>query len=217
VKSKQNYPSKFKFLAILTGGFLVGTEIPKHCETRLERRKRSRKKVSLMAKGKYEYWLTPDGLTRLEAYARDGLTDELIAEKMGIRRETLYDWKNKFDNISNALKRGKEVVDTEVENKLYQRAMGYTYEEITQEPVKDRDTGEISMQVTKIVKKEVQPDTTAQIFWLKNRKPTEWRDKTNVELTGKDGGPVEIESPRERIERRIAVTASRGREKEDTE
>ena len=170
-----------------------------------------------MAKGKYEYWLTPDGLTRLEAYARDGLTDELIAEKMGIRRETLYDWKNKFDNISNALKRGKEVVDTEVENKLYQRAMGYTYEEITQEPVKDRDTGEISMQVTKIVKKEVQPDTTAQIFWLKNRKPTEWRDKTNVELTGKDGGPVEIESPRERIERRIAITASRGREKEDTE
>ena len=63
-----------------------------------------------MAKGKYEYWLTPDGLTRLEAYARDGLIDEQIAKNMGITATTLYDWKNKFPLISEALKRGKEVV-----------------------------------------------------------------------------------------------------------
>lgn len=143
--------------------------------------------MSRIAKGKYEYWLTPDGLTRLEAYARDGLTDELIAGKMGIRRETLYDWIKKFPNISNALKRGKEVIDTEVENALLKRAMGYTYEEVTKEAVKDRKTGKISLEITKIVKKEVQPDTTAQIFWLKNRKPAEWRDKTDVEHSGSLG------------------------------
>ena len=91
---------------------------------------------------KYEYWITPDGLTRIEAYARDGLTDDLISEKMGINRTTLYEWVKKFPDISNALKRGKEVIDVEVENKLYQRAIGYTYEEITKEPIKDPKTGE---------------------------------------------------------------------------
>ena len=54
----------------------------------------------------------------LEAWARDGLTDEQIADKMGITTSTLYDWKNKYSEISEALKRGKEVVDVEVENAL---------------------------------------------------------------------------------------------------
>lgn len=54
----------------------------------------------------------------MEAWARDGLTDEQIADKMGITTSTLYDWKNKYSEISEALKRGKEVVDVEVENAL---------------------------------------------------------------------------------------------------
>lgn len=69
-----------------------------------------------MAKGKYQEWLTPDGITRLEAWARDGLTDEQLAAKIGITAATLYDWKNKYPEISEAPKRGKEVVDIEVEN-----------------------------------------------------------------------------------------------------
>ena len=64
-----------------------------------------------MARGKFEYWLTEDGLTLLEGWARDGLTDEQIAENIGISRSTLSDWKNKFSDISDALKKGKEVVD----------------------------------------------------------------------------------------------------------
>lgn len=71
-----------------------------------------------MAKGKYQKWLTKDGLTLLEAWARDGLTDEQIAHNIGVSTVTLYDWKNKYPNISNSLKRGKEVVDIEVENAL---------------------------------------------------------------------------------------------------
>ena len=75
-----------------------------------------------MAKGKYQRWLEPDGLILLEGWARDGLTDEQIAHNIGIRRETLIEWKSKHPNISNALKKGKEVVDYEVENALLQAA-----------------------------------------------------------------------------------------------
>lgn len=62
-----------------------------------------------MAKGKYQRWLEPDGLTLLEGWARDGLTDEQIAHNMGISTATLYDWKNKFQDISEALKREKKL------------------------------------------------------------------------------------------------------------
>ncbi len=76
-----------------------------------------------MAKSKYEYWLTPDGLTLLEGWARDGLTDEQIAVNMGIVPSTLYAWKKDHEEISEALKKGKEVVDYEVENALLKKAM----------------------------------------------------------------------------------------------
>lgn len=124
-----------------------------------------------MAKSKANEWLEQDKLTLLEGWARDGLTDEQIAHNMGIRRETLYDYKNKYPNISNALKKGKEVVDIEVENALLKRALGYNYEEITYENGVE----------TKRVTKQVAPDTTAQIFWLKNRRKQQWRDKVEYE------------------------------------
>lgn len=131
-----------------------------------------------MAKGKYEYWLTPEGLLKLEGWARDGLTDEQIAENMGIHRDTLNEWKKKYSDISDTLKRGKGVVDTQVENALLKRALGYSYKETTSALT---DEG---MRVTKVVEKEVVPDTTAQIFWLKNRRPDKWRDKQDVQVSG---------------------------------
>ncbi|MDK9899831.1 transposase, partial [Klebsiella pneumoniae] len=80
-----------------------------------------------MAKGKYLEWLTKEGLLKIEGWARDGLTDEQIAEKIGIQRQTLYDWKKKYSDISYALKKGKEVIDRQVENALLKRALGYEY------------------------------------------------------------------------------------------
>lgn len=239
-----------------------------------------------MAKGKYEKWLEPESLILLEGWARDGLTDEQIANNMGIRRETLYDWKKKYPNISNALKKGKEVVNIEVENALLKRALGYEYAEITRERIVDsgqkkrhggesrlterewemakvyfgekccycgstvaltkdhlqplNDNGTMTVDnivpacqkcnsskkdehwlswyqkqdfysterakkiseyiafacgmktvttdgdlvITKMVTKHVAPDTTALIFWLKNRMPDKWRDKQQMEHSG---------------------------------
>ena len=137
-----------------------------------------------MAKGKFEYWLSQDGLLLLEAWARDGLTDEQIAHNTGITAKTLYEWKNKYSAICEALKKGKQVVDIEVENALHKRALGYSYQEKTFERVWNSDLKKYIKVNTKIVTKEVQPDTTAQIFWLKNRKPQEWRDKSDIEHSG---------------------------------
>ena len=123
-----------------------------------------------MAKGKYEYWLSPDGLTLLGAWARDGLTDEEIAAKCGISRSTLAEWKKRYPDISDTLKRGKDIVDSEVENALLKRALGYEYEEVMTEESEDGFK-------RRVTTKQVLPDVTAQIFWLKNRRPDKWRDK----------------------------------------
>ena len=81
------------------------------------------KEGEVMAKPKYEYWLTPDGTTLITGWARDGLTNEQIAHNMGITRETLNQWTNKYADISDALKNGKEVADYAVENALYKKAL----------------------------------------------------------------------------------------------
>ena len=120
-----------------------------------------------MAKGKYEKWLTPESLIKLEGWARDGLTDEQIAQNMGINPATLYVWKNNYPEISESLKKGKEIVDYEVENALLKKALGYTVKE--KRLTKDGEVVELE--------REVPGDVTAQIFWLKNRKPDVWRDK----------------------------------------
>ena len=124
---------------------------------------------------KYEDWLTKEGLALIEGWARDGLTDEQIAHNMGINVSTIYDWKSKYPEFSETLKKGKEVVDRLVENALLKRALGYSYTE-TKIVHSDKDGDKVEKTI-----KEVVPDTTAQIFWLKNRKPKDWKDKQYVE------------------------------------
>lgn len=130
-----------------------------------------------MAKGKYEYWITPEGLLKIEGWARDGLVDKQIAANIGVSERTFTDWKSKYSAISSVLKKGKEVVDRQVENALLKRALGYEYEE-----VKEKFECGVLTERT-VTKKEVIPDTTAQIFWLKNRKRESWTDKQSIELS----------------------------------
>jgi transposase-like protein len=124
---------------------------------------------------KYDEWITEDGLIKLEGMARDGLTDEQIAHNIGIVPSTLYEWKKNYSVISEALKRGKEVVDRQVENALLKRALGYEYEEVKIVVEKD-EKGKEKKRQEKVIRKVI-PDTTAQIFWLKNRKRDVWKDK----------------------------------------
>ena len=127
-------------------------------------------------------------LLLVEAWARDGLIEADIAHNLGISKKTMELYKKEHCDFLAALKRGKEEVDILVENALFKRTQGYRYDEVTTEsfPVYEAMTGKIlgyEMRETKRVTKEVLPDPTSMIFWLKNRKKLEWRDKHEVEKT----------------------------------
>lgn len=148
-----------------------------------------KKKKRLGRTPKYETWLEPDNLIKLEGWARDGLTDEQIAHNIGINRTTLYAWKDKYTDFSNALKRGKEVVDRIVENALLKSAMGYKFDEVVKERIYNPETGESEMVEVKRTTKDVAPNSTSLIFWLKNRQPAKWRDTKNIDAA------VEVRNP----------------------
>lgn len=128
--------------------------------------------------GKYHEWLTKDGLLKIESWARDGLTNEQIAKNIGITRKTLQEWINKYSDISNALKKGKEVVDIEVENALLKRALGYEYEEV--KTLIEEVDGKKKKKVEKVTK-HVPADVSAGIFWLRNRKGLVWSNRDAIE------------------------------------
>lgn len=135
-------------------------------------------------KGKYEYWISPDGLLRIEGWARDGLSKEQIAKNIGINVKTLWDWERTYPPICNALKKGREVVVRELENALIKRAKGYEVEETTEELKWNQATRKQELMVTKRVKKHIAPDTGALAFALKNYAPDKWRDRKDVEISG---------------------------------
>lgn len=140
------------------------------------------------SKGKYERWLTDEGLELVTGWARQGLIDEQIAHNCGITAKTLYEWKKKYSKFCEALKNGKEVADIQVENALYKRAVGYKYQERTVEESEDGTK-------IRVVTKEMAPDVTAQIFWLKNRQPDLWRDKPADKPSGSGAGGLVILPP----------------------
>ena len=121
---------------------------------------------------KYESHVQPK-LLLIEAWTRDGLTLDQVADNLGIAKSTLCDYQNQYTDLSNALKNGREVIDSMVENALLKAALGYEYNEeaVGKDGVYD-------------LRKYAHPNTTALIFWLKNRKPAAWRDKQELEHLG---------------------------------
>ena len=130
---------------------------------------------------KYDQWVTGDGLIKVRGWARKGLTNEQIAENMGVNRDTLYDWQKKFPEFSDALKNTKEITVYEVEDALYKAAKGYWVEEST---TTITATGKTH---TEIRKKWIAPNTTAQIFFLKNKDPENWRERNDISITESNG------------------------------
>ena len=155
---------------------------------------------------KYDKWICEDGLLQISAWARDGLSEKDIANNMGVAYSTFNDWKKRFSELSEALKKSKAIADIVVENALYRNATGYSYIEqvsATKKEVFYKDGKREKEIVTPIALDLVRhkpPETTAQIYWLKNRKPIEWRDKREPP---EDGKPVDgMESLVEKIKKR---------------
>lgn len=146
---------------------------------------------------KYDPLITP---VLARALAREGHTDEEIAERLDppIGVATLNRWKTTYPEFREALKQGKSLVDAQVEDSLYRRAVGFSTTE-TRLEAKSDELGR-PLRGGKVIKitREVPPDSTAAIFWLKNRKPGKWRDKQDVALA--------VDDSDRRIKEWIAVT-----------
>lgn len=112
-------------------------------------------------------------LLLIEAWCRDGLTEAQICANLDVNTTSWCEYKKQYPELLNALKNGKEVIDTMVENALLKAALGYEYEEV-------KESADGFERSTKVA----HPNTTALIFWLKNRKPQQWRDKQEIGLEG---------------------------------
>lgn len=131
------------------------------------------------SKFKAEYVAQAEKLCRL------GATDMEIADFFEVEVRTLYRWKSENSEFCQALKAGKDEADDRVERSLYARANGYEHDEV--------DIRVVANAIVQTpIRKYYPPDTTAAIFWLKNRRQKEWREMKAVELTGKDGAPVDM-------------------------
>ncbi|MDF2064966.1 helix-turn-helix domain-containing protein [Bacillus sp. Cr_A10] len=134
----------------------------------------------------YTNWINEEGLVLVNKWAEEGLINKLIANKMGVNVATLYEWQDRFPEFADAIKKGKKVIDEQVEISLLKRAIGYQYEEETWGKNHDGE-----MAIVKRVMKSQAPDVNAQIFWLKNRQPERWRDR--VEIKNEHEGTIKVE------------------------
>ena len=124
----------------------------------------------------------PEFVKQTEKLCKLGATDQQLADFFEVKVLAIHQWKLVHPEFSEATKIGKDICDDRVERSLYQRAMGYEQEEVkifmpagATEPVYAPYTAKIA------------PDVTACIFWLKNRRKMEWRDKQDVDLGASEG------------------------------
>ena len=121
---------------------------------------------------------------RIQGWARDGLSNEQIAYNMNVGIRTLYKWQKQNMQFKQALKVGKDTADRQVENALFKSALGYEYKE----EVVTNDGRVVT------VTKHQKANTTAQIFWLKNRKPEKWRDKRELSHDGEINNQINLQN-----------------------
>lgn len=120
---------------------------------------------------------SPTYPTQAQKLCKLGATDWEIADFFGVHVSTVHRWKAEHQEFCDAIKSGKSASDDRVERSLYARALGYEHDDVDIRAVD-------GVVVQTPVRKFYPPDTTAAIFWLKNRRPKQWRDKQDVEHTG---------------------------------
>lgn len=114
--------------------------------------------------------------TLVRGLARSGYTSVEIAEKLQVSKSTLYKWRQKYPELRDSLKEGRDFADNMVEDALYKSALGFR-----RKTIKKRKTPQgVTIEE---VQEDVPPNATAIIFWLKNRRPEQWRDKREVDVT----------------------------------
>lgn len=126
-----------------------------------------------------------------EKLCKLGATDVELADFFEVNPDTIYEWKSKHYEFSESIKRGKILADSEVAERLYQRAMGFEHDS---EEIKVISIGKESMIERVPIRKVYPPDTAAAIFWLKNRQRAKWRDKIETGITDNEGNDREIVS-----------------------
>ena len=114
-----------------------------------------------------------------------GYTDKELADFFDVSEQTLCVWKRKHPKFVGSIKAGKAVPDAEVAASLLHRAMGYSHKAVK---IMQAEGTSYEHEYTE----HYPPDTTAGIFWRKNRQPGKWRDMSRHEVTGKDGGALEV-------------------------
>lgn len=125
----------------------------------------------------------PDYSARAYRLSLLGLTDRQIADAFGVNHATFDLWKRTKSEFYTALQKGKNDADAKVATSLYQRAIGYQHPDVQITTFKDRKTGEVQVISTPITRYHP-PDTTACIFWLKNRQRELWTDNKRLEHMG---------------------------------
>lgn len=130
--------------------------------------------------------LTEEGLFLVQCLVRDGASMDSIAKTFGIAPQTFYLWRQKYPELQDACKRGKQLVDYEVENALLKAALGYKTETVRtyiNNSVDGAKNREVKIDKTTT---EVGPNVTACLAWLNNRKPEQWKRNRDNDMLLKD-------------------------------
>lgn len=134
----------------------------------------ARKTVSTKHGVSVDDWLTDDGLLLLESWARDGYTMMDISNKIGVDNDVFLRWKDRYPEIRQAVSKGKELVDYQVENALLKSALGYKTKEV--KVTTTMRYGKVVETIKEVTDKEVAPNVSAIQMWLYNRQKEKWKN-----------------------------------------
>jgi len=132
----------------------------------------------------------------IQSLLQNGISLDEVAAKIGVTKSLILVWRNKYPKVKEAIIKGREPVDANVIASLYKNAIGYTYKETVLEPArltkeqieergKMKNPPPIPLVKKRAITKHVPPNVIAQIFWLKNRLPDDWKDRQNVSIASK--------------------------------